>query len=434
MKLALQWQILIAVAAAVAIGSLLGALDSAFKAGTGTHDAAPYLKGVAMVAAMFLNALKMLIVPLILSALMNGMIGGAEQGGLGRLGLLTAGFYIGTGLIAILTGLAWCNLLTPGIINGVPAGKLLGLSADTASVLSEVQGKGAQDLWSVLVRMIPTNPVQAAASGDMLGLVTFGLLFGWACTLLPVELRNVQGQFWKGVYEAMTNITGLVMLFAPIGVFAVVVGTVAKTGMAALQPLAIFMVAVIGGLLTHALVTLPIVLKFIARIPPYKFLKHMAPALLTGFSTSSSNATLPMTMDCIENAVKVPRRVSGFVLPIGANVNTDGSALYECVAAIFIAQAYGLHLTFGGQFTVVLLALITAVGVAGIPSASLVAIAVILSAIGLPLEGVGLILAVDRVLDMCRTSLNVLGDSSATVFVARLSGEEGVMGLPALKR
>jgi len=421
MKLALHWQILIALVAAVAAGSFLG-------------DSETFMKVCGMVGTLFLNALKMLIVPLILAALMNGLIGGAEQGGLGRLGALTFGFYVGTGLLAILTGLAWANLLTPGVIDGVPAAPRLGLSGDAGAIVAQVQEKGAQDLWAVLVRMVPTNPVAAAATGDMLGLVTFGLLFGWALSQLPGELRNTQAAFWKGVYEAMTRITALVMKGAPIGVFAIVTGTVAKTGVSALQPLLLFMLAVVAGLLTHALVVLPLVLKLVARVPAYALHRAMAPALLTAFSTSSSNATLPLTMDCIENRAKVPRRVSGFVLPIGANVNTDGSALYECVAAIFIAQAYGLDLSFGAQFTVVALALITAIGVAGIPSASLVAIAVILSAIGLPLEGVGLILAVDRVLDMCRTALNVLGDSSATVVVARLSGEDGVFDQPALKR
>lgn len=420
MNLPLHWRMLIALAAAVAVGSFFGQSEW-------------LLKLCGMVGTLFLNALKMLIVPLILSALINGLIGGAEQGGLGRLGALTFGFYVGTGLLAILTGLMWANWLTPGIINGVPAAPLLGLSSDASGVILQVQEKGAQDLWAVIVRLVPTNPVEAAAKGDMLGLVTFGLLFGWALSQLPRGLRDTQGAFWKGVYEAMIRITALVMKTAPIGVFAIVTVTVAKTGLGALQPLALFMAAVVLGLLTHAFVVLPLVLKFVARVPPFALHRAMAPALLTAFSTSSSNATLPLTMDCIENKAKVPRRVSGFVLPIGANVNTDGSALYECVAAIFIAQAYGLNLSFAAQFTVVALALITAIGVAGIPSASLVAIAVILSAIGLPLEGVGLILAVDRVLDMCRTALNVLGDSSATIVVARLSGEDGVLEQPALK-
>ena len=420
MNIPLHWRMLIALLAAVVVGSQFGDIDVLMKACN-------------MVGTLFLNALKMLIVPLILAALLNGLIGGAEQGGLGRLGALTFGFYIGSGLLAILTGLAWANTLTPGVINGLPAAPLLGLSGDASAIVAQVQDKGSEDLWAVLVRMVPTNPIQAAAEGDMLGLVTFGLLFGWALSQLPQNLRATHAAFWKGVYEAMTGITALVMKAAPVGVFAIVTVTVAKTGMAALQPLAMFMLAVVLGLLTHALVVLPLLLKVVARVPAFALHRAMAPALLTAFSTSSSNATLPLTMDCIENKAKVPRRVSGFVLPIGANVNTDGSALYECVAAIFIAQAYGLELSFGAQFTIVALALITAIGVAGIPSASLVAIAVILSAIGLPLEGVGLILAVDRILDMCRTALNVLGDSSATVTVARLSGEDGVLGQPAIR-
>jgi len=421
MNLPLHWRMLIALAAAVAVGTLCA--DSAF-----------VLKVCGMVGSLFLSALKMLIVPLILAALINGLIGGAEQGGLGKLGVLTFGFYVGTGLLAILIGLTWTSVLTPGIVDGVPAAGILGLSGDASAIVSDVQQKGAEDLWGVVLRLIPTNPIEAAAKGDMLGLVTFGLLFGWALSQLPRGLRDTQASFWKGIYEAMIRITALVMKAAPIGVFAIVTGTVAKTGIAALQPLAMFMLAVVLGLLTHAFIVLPLVLKLVARVPAYALHRAMAPALLTAFSTSSSNATLPMTMDCIENKAKVPRRVSGFVLPIGANVNTDGSALYECVAAIFIAQAYGLDLSFGAQFTIVALALITAVGVAGIPSASLVAITVILSAIGLPLEGVGLILAVDRVLDMCRTALNVLGDASATIVVARLSGEDGVLDQPALKQ
>ncbi len=421
MNLPLHWRMLIALAAAVAVGTLLA-------------DVPAVLKVCGVIGTVFLNALKMLIVPLILSALINGLIGGAEQGGLGRLGALTVGFYVGSGLLAILTGLTWANLLTPGIVDGVPAAKLLGLSGDADAIVAQIADKGSQDLWDVIVRLVPTNPVAAAASGDMLGLVTFGLLFGWALSLLPVGLRDTQASFWKGVYEAMIRITNLVMKGAPFGVFAIVTVTVAKTGLSALKPLAVFMLVVVLGLLTHALIVLPLILKLVARVPAFALHRAMVPALLTAFSTSSSNATLPLTMDCIENRAQVPRRVSGFVLPIGANVNTDGSALYECVAAIFIAQAYGLQLSFGSQFTIVALALITAIGVAGIPSASLVAITVILAAIGLPLEGVGLILAVDRLLDMCRTALNVLGDSAATVVVARLSGEDGVLGQPSLKR
>lgn len=406
----LHWQIAIALALAVVAGLTLG-------------DSDWFVRSCAFVGTIFLNALKMLIVPLIVSAIICGLAGVGDGRTLGRLGLRTLLFYIGTGLLAILVGLAMITWLEPGIIDGESAGKRLGLSADTGQVLASVQGKGSGDLVAVLQRLIPANPVGAAAEGDMLGLVTFALLFAWALAQLPEALRQSQQNFWQGVYQAMIRLADLVMRFAPLGVFALVSAVVAKTGLAAVQPLAWFFLAVVLGLLVHATVTLPLVLLLVARVSPLAHFRAVAPALLTAFSTSSSAATLPLTLSCLRERAGVSPRVTGFVLPIGANVNTDGTALYECAAALFIAQAYGLELTFATQFTVVLMALLTSIGVAGIPSASLVAIALILTAIGLPLEGVGLILAVDRVLDMCRTTVNVLGDTAAAVTVARLEGE-----------
>ncbi|MFA5938737.1 MAG: dicarboxylate/amino acid:cation symporter [Sinimarinibacterium sp.] len=411
----LHWQIAIALVAAAIAGSLIG-------------DAAWFLQATDFVGKIFLNALKMLIVPLIVAAIIVGLAGIGDSRTLGRLGLRTLLFYVGTGLMAILVGLAMVNWIEPGIIDGVPAGKRLGLAADTGAVLSKVQDKSGGDLVGVLQRLIPENPIAAAAEGDMLGLVTFALLFSWALAQLPQAVRQTQQDFWQGVYQVMIRLADLVMRFAPLGVFALVSAVVAKTGLAAVQPLALFFAAVILGLLTHALVTLPIVLRVVARVSPVAHFRAVGPALLTAFSTSSSAATLPLTLSCLRERAGVSPRVTGFVLPIGANVNTDGTALYECAAALFIAQAYGLDLNFATQFTVVLMALLTSVGVAGIPSASLVAIALILTAIGLPLEGVGLILAVDRVLDMCRTTVNVLGDTVATVTVARLEGETILQG------
>jgi len=191
-----------------------------------------------------------------------------------------------------------------------------------------------------------------------------------------------------------------------------------------------FTFSVMAALLTHTFIALPLLLKFVAKVNPLRHIKAMAPAMLTAFSTASSSATLPLTIKCIENNAGVSNRTSSFVLPLGATVNMDGTALYECVAAIFIAQAYGLELTLTVQFTVVLVALLTSIGVAGIPSASLVAITIILSAIGLPLDGIALIFIVDRLLDMFRTSVNIFSDSCCAVMVARLEGEEGILGEP----
>lgn len=411
----LHWQIAIALVAALVAGNLIG-------------EAGWFMQATDFVGKIFLNALKMLIVPLIVAAIVCGLAGIGDSRTLGRLGLRTLLFYMGTGLLAILTGLAMVNWIEPGVIDGVPAGQRLGLAADTGAVLAKVQDRSGGDLVGVLQRLIPENPVGAAAEGDMLGLVTFALLFSWALAQLPQALRQAQQDFWQGVYQVMIRLADLVMRFAPLGVFALVSAVIAKTGLAALQPLALFFAAVILGLLTHAVVTLPVVLLVVARVSPLAHFRAVGPALLTAFSTSSSAATLPVTLSSLRERAGVSERVTGFVLPIGANVNTDGTALYECAAALFIAQAYGLELGFATQFTVVLMALLTSVGVAGIPSASLVAIALILTAIGLPLEGVGLILAVDRVLDMCRTTVNVLGDTAATVTVARLEGETILQG------
>jgi len=221
--------------------------------------------------------------------------------------------------------------------------------------------------------------------------------------------------------------TDWVMRFAPLGVFALVAKVVTTTGLDAFAPLLRFFVTAAAALGVHFLVTLPLILLLVARVPPWRHYRAMLPALLTAFSTASSSATLPITMDCVEKNAGVSNRTTSFVLPLGATVNMDGTALYECVAALFIAQAYGLELTFAQQFTVVLVALLTSIGVAGIPAASLVAITIILGAIGLPAEAIGLILAVDRVLDMMRTSVNVFSDSCGAVVIGRLEGEQGIL-------
>jgi len=234
-------------------------------------------------------------------------------------------------------------------------------------------------------------------------------------------------RFWQGVFETMMQITLWIIRFAPLGVFGLVARTVSVTGFEAFAPLAAFVATVFLGLAVHALVTLPLVLRFVGGVSPRQHVKAFSPALLTAFSTSSSSATLPLTMECAEKNAGVSNRIASFVLPLGATVNMDGTALYECVAALFIAQAYGIQLGFGAQFSIVVLALLTSVGVAGVPSASLVAILVILNAVGLPVEGVGLILAVDRVLDMCRTTVNVFGDSCGAVVIARTEGETEVL-------
>jgi Na+/H+-dicarboxylate symporter len=226
------------------------------------------------------------------------------------------------------------------------------------------------------------------------------------------------------MFNVIMKMTEWIMAFAPIGVFGLIANVVAESGFGAARPLAVFAISVLAALAIHALIILPLLLRFVGRVNPWKTFQSVSPALLTAFSTASSSGTLPVTMDVVEEKVGVSNKISSFVLPLGATVNMNGTALYECAAAIFIAQAYGLELTFGVQFTIVMTALLTSIGVAGVPSASLVAIAIILAAVGLPAEAIGVLLVFDRVLDMARTATNVWGDASCAIIVARLEGEK----------
>lgn len=424
-RIKLHWQILIALALAVAAGALSGTDAGLF--------GVSFYSVYAFLGALFLNALKMIIVPLIVASIITGVAGIGGGRGLGRLGTKTVLYYLTTSLLAILVGLVIVNLLAPGIVDGQPARDVLGLSStDAAAVTAKVEGRGVHDIVGVLLSIVPPNIFAAAVDGQMLGLIFFSLLFGYFMTRITDDYAQVQYNFWQGLFEVMMRITNWVMKFAPIGVFGLVAKVVAGMEGENLTQLAstlgLFFLSVVAALAVHSLVTLPLLLRFVARVRPRRHYQAMAPALLTAFSTASSSATLPLTMECVEKNAGVSNRTSSFVLPLGATVNMDGTALYECVAAMFIAQAYGIELGFVQQFTVVLVALLTSIGVAGIPAASLVAIAIILGTIGLPAEGIGLILAVDRVLDMMRTSVNVFSDSVGAVTIARLEGEEKILG------
>ena len=424
-RLKLHWQILIALALAVLAGSLAGTTHGLF--------GILFLDVFRFIGTLFLNALKMIIVPLIFSSIIVGIAGMGHGDGLGRLGGKTLLYYLVTSLLAILTGLLFVNLFQPGIIDGTPARALLGLDAGQAAVAAEKVGqRGVGDIADVFLSMVPPNIVAAAANGQMLGLIVFSLLFGFFMTRIDATHAATQRSFWEGVYQTMMKITDLIMKFAPLGVFGLVAKVVAEISPDQLDEMASslgrFFLAVILALATHVLLTLPLLLRFIGRVNPWRQYGAMAPALLTAFSTASSSATLPLTIECVEKNAGVSNRTSSFVLPLGATVNMDGTALYECVAALFIAQAYGLELSFATQFIVVLVALLTSIGVAGIPAASLVAITIILGTIGLPLEALGLILAVDRILDMFRTAVNVFSDACGAVIIARTEGEKGILG------
>ncbi len=421
-KIQLHWQILIAIILAFICGQLTGTELTIF----GVSFYAIY----DFVGTMFLNALRMIIVPLITASIICGVANMGGRGDLGKLGGMTLGYYALTSTLAILVGLFYVNLISPGIIGGVAAGESLNLSLDQgtlATAIASVEGRGSADIAAIFLRMIPTNIVAAAAGGQMLGLIFFSLVFGYFMTQIPNRQGEVLLNFWQGISETMMRITMWIMRFAPYGVFGLVAGTVAEIGFAAFKPMLIFFITVLLALITHVLVILPLLLKYIGGVSPLAHYKVMAPAILMAFSSASSSATLPLTMELVEKKAGVTEKTISFVLPLGATVNMDGTALYECVAAIFLAQAYGLDLSFATQFTVVLIALLTSIGVAGIPAASLVAITVILTAIGLPIEAIGLLLVTDRILDMFRTSVNVFSDSCGAVIIAKRQGELGIL-------
>ncbi len=424
MKFKLHWQILIALGCAVIAGYLSGKDAAVF----GITLFAVY----SFIGTLFLNALKMIIVPLVVSSIITGIAGIGGGQGLGRIGAKTVSYYMVTSLFAILVGLLFVNLLSPGIIDGQPAYEVLGLDETyAAQVTAKVEGRGVSDIAGVFLSMVPSNIVSAAANGQMLGLIFFSILFGFFMTRIGEPYAESQYNFWQGIYEVMMKITDWVMKFAPLGIFGLVAKVVADIdpdeigGLA--RSLGLFFISVVLALAVHVLVTLPLMLRFIARVSPIRHYQAMAPAMLTAFSTASSAATLPLTMECVEKNAGVSNRTSSFVLPLGATINMDGTALYECVAAMFIAQAYGIELTLTTQFTVVLVALLTSIGVAAVPAASLVAISIILATIGLPAEAIGMILAVDRILDMFRTSVNVFSDSCGAVVIGKLEGEKDIL-------
>ena len=408
----IHWFVLASLVLAVPAGLLTTPETTWGALGMRVHPYAVY----DFLGSLFLRALKMLVVPLIVSAVIHAVSGMGK--GIGRMGVKAIGFFLLSSTLAVLTGLFWVNVMHPGIVNGAPARELVGLSASAGEALQGISAASGSDLTGLFLRMVPDNVVASAAAGDMLALIVFAVLYGLLLARLPAAIRDPQRGFWEGVHDVMILMTKAVMLFAPLGVFGLVARSLSTAGFSALGPLMGFFLTVILALGTHMFINLSAMLFILGRVNPLRHFRAMSEALVMAFTTSSSNATLPKTLECLEKS-GVPPKVSNFVTPLGASLNMDGTALYECVAALFIAQCYGLDLSFGVQLTVVLVALVSSTGVAGIPSASLVAIATILAAIGLPAEGLGLILAVDRLLDMCRTAVNVYSDSSASAILAR---------------
>ncbi len=402
--------------AAVVVGALSGV---AFK---GT-----VVIGVAVFAAeIFTRMLQMIIVPLVFTSIVSGMFGVGTAENLGRLGIKTLLYYACTTTLAITTGMILVNLIQPGV------GVDLGLAVEAPEISTEPGG-----LLDVFRRMIPTNIIAAAAEGEMLPIIIFCVFFGIGIAQLPPSSsRETLENVITGAFHVMMRVTHIVFLFAPIGIWGYLAKIMAETGFSALVPLGRYALTVVLGLGIHACVTMPLILFFLARVNPLTFAKHMSASLLTAFSTASSSVALPLTLECIESNARVSNRISSFVIPLGATVNMDGTALYQGVAVLFIAQAYGIPMNFASQFTILITALLASVGTAAVPMAGLVMMSIILKAVGLPLEGVGLVLAVDRVLDMLRTMINVWGDSCGTLLIGKWEGEVGewAEGVPTTAR
>jgi Na+/H+-dicarboxylate symporter len=388
----------------------------------GMAPSSPRVRAVApfdFLADIFMALLQMLIVPIVFTSIVTGIAGVGTLKDLRRLGGKTFAYYIGTSLLAILVGQVLVSLVRPG------EGAELGLTRiDAEDVVPD------ESFVEVLKRMVPANVFESFTDNSaMLQIIFFALLFGFFLTQTPDPWRERVFGFFEALFQVVMRLAEGVLKLLPYGVFCLLLRVVAKTGFAVFEPLLVYMAVVTAALVIHCCFTLPVLLATIGRLSPLRWAKAMSPALMTAFSTSSSSMTLPVTLETVERRGRVSNRVTSFTLPLGATINMDGTALYECVGVIFLAQYYAstgdFDLTLGKQALVVIMALLASIGAAGIPSAGLVMMLTILSALKLPLEGAALLLAVDRPLDMLRTVTNVWSDTCGAAVIARSEGEEG---------
>ncbi len=401
----LHWQILIAMAVGIVAGLVGGPA---------------LVPQVEWLGTLFIKLLKMIIVPLILTSIVSGVasVGGGRD--LGRLFGKTLGYYVLSSALAIFAGLVAVNLIKPGV--GADIG-----GAEQRTIPELETPSSAMDL---LLDIVPDNVVSAAAEADMLAVIFFSILLGLSMAALPEGPRQTLLGVFEAGFQAMMKLTTGVIRFAPIGVFGLITSLVGSSGLASFAALGKYMLTIALSLTFHLFLTLPLLLVLLGRIRPSIHFRNMIEPLVMAFSTSSSGATLPVTLQTVETKVGVSNRISSFVLPMGATVNMDGTALYECAGVLFIAQVLGAELTLGAQLVVVLTALLASIGAAAVPSAGLVIIFIVLEAVNL--RGpeveliVGAMLAIDRPLDMYRTAVNVFSDSCGAAIIARSEGESAV--------
>jgi len=412
------WAVLIAIALAIAIGTLTGKEAGIF--------GVTFYSMYDLIGKLFINSLTLIIVPLVSSSIITGIARLSGEGDFGRIGLKTFIFYFVTKIIAIIIGVAIINIFHPGTANVGNISNLV--TPEKLASLGEhfqVTGKGA--FVTLLLDLIPPNVLDAFAKGNMLGLIFFSFIFGYAVTHISAKAAESHMNFWTGIFEAMINITHYIMRVLPLGVFCLVAKVFAETGLKSLASVGMFFITVLLALAIFVCVALPLLLRFVSKVNPWNQFRAMAPALITAFSTSSSSAALPITMECMEKRAGVSNRICSLVIPLGVSINLTGSALYEGMAALYVAQSFGLDLSIGTQFLLIFMTLLTSIGIASIPSGSLVIILVLLRVLGLPAEGIGLFLAVDRILDMFRSATNIFADGCCAVFVACSEGEKDIL-------
>ena len=410
----------------ILLGLIAGAISGVtvnFFVGNGDESTGRFVSLVTEpIGRMWLNALIMVVVPLIISTLAVGVAGLGSLRRLGRIGVVTMMSFMSLTLISTVLGLAAVNLVRPGD----------GLEPELTERLIETyqgQTEGAMGLaegalsMDLLIRIIPRNPIQAAADGEMLAIIFFALMLGVALTMLPEEKGAPMLRFLESLGHVTVAIIGLVMVVAPLGVFCLIFSVTARFGFEILFNLMKYVGTVVGTLGLFVIVVYPLILKFVARRNPLEFLLKARVAVLTAFSTSSSSATLPTSLRVAQENLGISRGVAGFVLPLGATLNMDGTALFEGITVLFIAQVFGADLSLGAQAIVVLMSVVTSIGVAGIPGGSIPILMMVLSMVGVPVEGIAIVLGVDRILDMCRTTVNVTGDLVCTAVVERFQGD-----------
>jgi proton glutamate symport protein len=379
------------------------------------------------IGTAFIRLITMIVVPLVVASLLVGTASLGDLRKLGRIGGKTVVYYMGTTAVAVVIGLLISNVVQPGSRIAPETRDTLASQFEGDAAARMQLAEQAPSVVETLLNMIPRNPVQAAANLDLLPLIVFTIIFGAAISVIDQKRRDAVLTVFDGINDACMVVIDWIMKLAPYAVFALIAAVVSRFGMDLLQSLLIYSVAVVAGLLLHVFITYGLAVRFLAGLNPLDFFKKVAQAPLVAFSTSSSSATLPVTMETAEERVGISKQVSSFVLPLGATINMDGTALYQAVAVMFIAQIYGIPLSMGDQLIVVLTATLASIGAAGVPSAGIITLIIVLNSVGLGAQvqaGIALILGVDRILDMIRTAVNVTGDLTAASVIARSEGED----------